>query len=92
MRLSFLLLILLAFMLASGCQTAEPLPEVMSDAEYRARMDAIEAWRTERMAECPEDDADCRHAVLVEYLEKIEALFDARIAQVEARLDAQRRR
>ena len=83
--------LILATLCASGCRTAEPLPEVMSEAEFEARMDALDEWR-EAQTELCGDDVACRKAVMREYMARIDALFDEQLAQADARWDAQRRR
>ena len=83
--------LVLAVICASGCRTAEPLPEVMSDAEFEARMDALDEWREAETQACGED-VECKKAVMREYMARMDALFDEQLAQVRARWDAQRRR
>lgn len=83
-------LLLVGVLTVSGCRTAEPLPEVMSEAEFDARMARLEQWRDEQIALC--DDADCRTAVTRAYLDRVTLLWEENIDQIEARWDAQRRR
>ncbi len=94
MRIALLPLVLFVFMFmfAGSCRTAEPLPEVMSEAEFDSPLNALEVWRSERIAECPEDDAQCRHAVWDEYLDRVKLLWEEDIDQIEARWDASRSR
>ncbi len=85
------MLLLVGATSVSGCQTAEPLPEVMSDAEWEARLDELDQWRAAQTEACG-DDIECKKAVMDEYMERIDALFEERLAQTQAHWDAQRRR
>jgi hypothetical protein len=75
----------------SGCRTAEPLPEVMSEAEWDARLDELDRWRAAKNEACG-DDIECKKAVMDEYMRRIDALFEERLGQTQARWDAQRGR
>ncbi len=85
------MLLVLGVLGVSGCRTAEPLPEVMSDAEWDARLDELDRWRAAENEACG-DDTECKKAVMDEYMERIDALFEERLAQINARWQAQRRR
>ncbi|MFI4917300.1 MAG: hypothetical protein ACIAS6_12445 [Phycisphaerales bacterium JB060] len=85
------MLLVFGVLTVSGCRTAEPLPEVMSDAEWEARLEKLDQWRAAQTEACG-DDIECKKAVMDEYMERIDALFEERLAQTQARWDAQRRR
>lgn len=86
-----LVLGVLGLLTVPGCRTAEPLPETMTEAEWNARLEALDQWRSAQNEACG-DDTECKKAVMAEYVARIDALVEERLAQTRARWDAQRRR